>query len=187
MKPSLVELGTKYSSDKLHWHSYFNDSMYPKLFQGMEVKRLLEIGIGERGLMQPFLPKGVEYCHGSSLRVWREYFPDAEIYGVDIREDLLFQEDRIHTMRCDQSKIEDLLAVWNWSGGDFDVVIDDGSHQFEHQQCTAGVLLPLMKPGSLYVVEDIWHDTGDVLARAFGGELWKGEKGRDDNMVVIKR
>lgn len=186
MKPTLLQLAEKYHSDKLYWHSYI--PMYEELFQDRDVKRLLEIGIGFKDLMQPFLPAGVEYVHGSSVKMWEEYFPEAEIFACDIREDALVNEGRIRSTLCDQSSPADLGKLLEWSGAGFDVVIDDGSHLYLHQFTTAGVLIPQMKKGSIYVIEDVWdNEEGRALAKAFGGELWNGEKGRDDNMVVIRR
>ncbi len=186
MKPTLLELATKYSSDKLHWHSYID--MYERLFAAMNVTRLLEIGIGFKDLMTPFLPKDVPYVHGSSLRMWEEYFPEAEIYACDIREDTLINEGRIHSMVADQSSPTDLQKLWIWTGGDLDVVIDDGSHLYRDQFTTLSLLLPHMKPGSLWVTEDVWDNVEcRALTETFGGELWKGEKGRDDNLIVIRK
>lgn len=184
MNPTLMQLAEKYHSDKLYWHSYI--PRYEELFAHRNVRRLLEIGIGYKDLMQPFLPAGVEYVHGSSLKMFEEYFGGADIYSCDIRTDTLINEGRIHSMVCDQSSPTDLAKLLEWSGTDLDVVIDDGSHLYEHQFITASVLLPVLKPGSLYVIEDVWNnDDGRALAKYFGGDLWQGEKGRDDNLVVI--
>lgn len=229
MKPTLVELGIKYASDKYWWHSYL--SMYQALFEGghywvpstgsqdpgagpalqgfrhcffcryrndspvipecinkgIQVKRLLEIGIGHKDLMQPFLPQGVAYVHGSSLKMWEEYFPEANIYACDIREDALINEGRIRSVPCDQGSGPELMAMNSFFGGHYDVVIDDGSHEHHHQQYTAAALLPHVNEGGIYVVEDVWVDKGHELADQYGGELWEGEKGRDDNLVIIRR
>lgn len=187
MKPSLRQLAEKYSSDKLYWHSFI--PKYEELFAGMEVKRLLEIGIGFKDLMQPFLPSGMEYVHGSSLKMWEEYFPEAEICACDIREDTLINEGRIRSVVCDQSDYRSLHAMQIQFGpGSFDVIIDDGSHIGEHQWFTAGHLLPRLSKGGLYIVEDVWDNSdGRTLAQVYKGELWRGEKGRDDNLVIIRR
>lgn len=184
---SLTELAIRYSSDKYYWHSYV--PLYEKLFQEIPIKveRVLEIGIGYEALMQPFLPAGVQYVHGSSLKMWSEYWPNAHIFACDIRKDALVNNDQIWSMECDQSKAEDIRKLIEWSGGWFDVVIDDGSHQFEHQLLTAQILLPEVCGGGVYVIEDVWPNNGEELARRLGGELWIGSRGRDDNMVIIKK
>lgn len=181
---TLEELAKKYSSDKLYWHSYI--PMYEKLFAGMKVRRLLEIGIGFRDLMVPFLPAGVEYVHGSSVKMWEEYFPEAMIFACDIREDALVNEGRIRSMLCDQSNAFDLGIMCGAFGLQYDVIIDDGSHDYLHQKITAQLLLKYTR-SSIYIIEDVWPNKGQALADEFGGELLCGEKGRDDNMVVIRR
>lgn len=186
MKPTLLQLAMKYNSDKLYWHSYIKK--YEELFTGLDVRRLLEIGIGHRDLMQPCLPAGVEYVHGSSLKMWEEYFPEAEICACDIREDVLVNHGRIRSVVCDQSSLNDLTNLMFWCEADkLDLVIEDGSHDPEHQMFTTAVIVPRLKSGSLYVCEDCWPETGSAIAKEFGGEFWQGEKGRDDGLVIIRK
>jgi hypothetical protein len=45
------------------------------------VRKMLEIGIGCKSVM------GESYENGASLRMWADYYPDAENYGLDIRSD----------------------------------------------------------------------------------------------------
>jgi hypothetical protein len=90
-------------------------------------------------------------------------------------------------MLCDQSKPFDLGYLCGNFGVRYDVIIDDGSHQYEHQRFTADALLQSLSPDGLYVIEDVWPAPGWKLANEFGGYLLAGEKGRDDNMVVIRR
>ena len=67
---------------------------------------VLEIGVGT---LQPEIPSTFtgnirlypHYPPGGSLRAWRDYFPNANVYGVDIAEDCKFTEDRISTYICD--------------------------------------------------------------------------------------
>lgn len=187
----LYDLAVKYASDKLYWHSYipFYESLFDPKNENLTipVRRVLEIGIGHESLMQPLLPVGVKYVHGSSLRMWEEYWPNAQIYGCDIREDVLVNEGRIKSKVCNQASPIDLLGLMAWSMGRFDLIIDDGSHLFEDQMVTAICLLPYLNAGGVYIIEDVWPDKGAQLALEFGGMLWRGDKGRDDNLVVIYR
>lgn len=185
-KPTLTELARKFASDKLHNHGYLPH--YERLLGNMKVHRLLELGIGYRDLMQPFLPKDVEYVHGSSLRMWSEYWPEANIYACDIREDALVNEGNIKSWVADQSKEHDLERLVANCGGKLDVVIDDGSHEFEHQRITLKCLLPWVMPhGGIMIVEDTYQDKGAELAKEFGGELIVGTKRPDDCLAVFRR
>lgn len=184
-KRSLTQLAQAFSSDKFYRHSYL--PTYERILANRKMYRLLEIGVGYKDLMQPFLPEGVEYCHGSSLRMWSEYWPDAEIYACDIREDALVNEGNIKSWIADQSREYDLLRLVQNCGGKLDVIIDDGSHQFAHQKGSAWVLLPWLNKGGVYVIEDTYPDTGTELCKLFGGRLVVGTKQPDDCLVIIER
>ena len=182
-KPTLTELAIKYGVDKYYNHSYL--PVYSKLFDGMNVHRLLEIGIGYESLMKPFVPF---YVHGASLRMWADYWPEANIYACDIHESTLVNEGRIKSWYADQSKEMDLERLVANCGGQLNIIIDDGSHEFEHQRITARTLLPwMMSNGGIMVIEDTYPDKGAELAMEFGGELVIGTKRPDDCLVVIRR
>ncbi len=180
MKPTLRELATKYGCDKLYAHSYID--FYETLFAGRDVKRLLEIGIGYQGLMEPFVPF---YIHGASLRMWREYWPEVGLFACDIRPEVLINEELTWSMQCDQSKPSDLWKLIEWSGGEFCVVIDDGSHETTHQIISAAVLLPHVVKGGVYIIEDVREP--EKVADAIGGEIHRFDKRADDCLIVVRR
>ncbi len=93
---------------------------------------------------------------GGSIRVWREYFHNAEIYALDNRARTLARfanVDRITGVVIDQSDAEQLEAFAEL--GQFDIGIDDGSHIWPHQILTFEKLWPAIKPGGMFVVEDV--------------------------------
>jgi hypothetical protein len=66
---------------------------------------------------------------GASLRVWKDYFKNAEIYGGDIDKDILFEEDRIKTFYVDQLNTSSIEAMWQKIRiKNFDIIINDGLH-----------------------------------------------------------
>jgi SAM-dependent methyltransferase len=107
---------------------------------------------------------------GRSHRLWLEYFPNAKIYGYDIFEygyDELqrLQEgnpflDRSVMFKGDQSNIEDLNRFKSEYGGDFDMIIDDGGHTMEQMQTSLNHLWDSVKPGGIYVIEDLHSCSG---------------------------
>ena len=147
---NLPALAAKYHCDKLENHSYI--SFYQDFFPGRNVRKLLEIGIGFEDLMRPFVS---EYVHGASLLMWRDYLPNAQIYGIDIREDAMLTADRIHTRVVDQHIMTEMEDMWDAWGTDFDVVINDASHITEDQLRTAKAIVPKLQPGSAYIIEDV--------------------------------
>jgi hypothetical protein len=155
---SLDTLSKNYGLDKnisSGWHNYI--PMYTHLFEPKRLEKMnvFEIGVGvtEHGQMVHVQQHG--YVTGNSLRCWRDYFPNSELYGMDIYETDMKNEPRIHTYIGDQSKGEDLATILNEIGGSLDIVIDDGSHKGEHQVFTFMFLYKFMSIGSIYVIEDV--------------------------------
>jgi hypothetical protein len=179
--PQLAPIAAKYGSDKCSWHSY--GRVYDNLFiEGKTIRKVLEIGIGYKGLLAE------SYPNAASLFMWEEYFPDAEIYGLDIREDALINEGRIHSHVCDQSSVSSLLAARQAVGGGFDLIVDDGSHKPEHQILSAAVLWPCVAPGGRYVIEDVWDAAEVAPFLPFAHEIIELKIGRvrDDRLIVSK-
>src|SRR3990167_1132624 len=98
----LSKLGIKYGTDKIGKHNYL--PVYYDLFKDRrnEIKKVLEIGVGE----------------GAGLRMFRDFFPDAMIYGAEIDETRVFKEDRIEVIKCDQTKMVDLVNLVSKTGND---------------------------------------------------------------------
>jgi hypothetical protein len=74
-----------------HRYSDFYDVLFR--YRRSEIKRVFECGIGTGNLaISANMGQGAR--PGASLRVWRDYFPSALIYGADIDSEILFSEDR---------------------------------------------------------------------------------------------
>lgn len=159
-QPSLLELAIKYPSDKVinFGHNYIPG--YTELFESKRdsATNVLEIGIGclaHESHMQRF----TNYKSGNSLRMWRDYFKNATIHAIDIYpEGMIHGEERIKTYVCDQTSESGLSNIMN-NMGNIDIIIDDGSHILEHQVKSFMILEKFMKPGSIYVIEDIQPPT----------------------------
>lgn len=89
-----------------------------------------------------------------SLRMWADYLPHAEVFGMDIADMTSLGGERTHIARGDQGSRADLEAFAR-AHGPFDFIIDDGSHASHHQQITFATLFPRLAPGGLYVIEDL--------------------------------
>ena len=81
-----------------------------------------------------------------SLRMWREYFPNAHIFGLDICDFSQFETDWFTFYRVDCGQVEDFCQVTK-AGGQFDIIIDDGSHASFHQQLAFAQLFPTLRSG----------------------------------------
>ena len=159
-KTDLCLLFEKYGSDKcdqiFHTYSRFYYSIF--LPRQNSVKNFLEIGIGTKRLMIPIV--GSEYQEGASLKGWRDFFPNATIYGLDINKSVLFEDDRIKCYHVDQSKESSLIKTSQQifqenSISSFDAIIDDGSHILEHMICSMRTMSQFLIRGGIYIIEDI--------------------------------
>ncbi|MCB1366788.1 MAG: tetratricopeptide repeat protein [Rhodobacteraceae bacterium] len=141
----LTKLAITYGTDKFGYHDYTPN--YYKLFKHLRNKplRLLEIGVGgyqdaDRG--------------GESLEVWRDFFPEAQIVGIDIQKKEMDLGPRVQILQGSQVD-PDFLADLVRDHGPFDIIIDDGSHQNEHVVTSFNILYPTLADGGIYVVEDV--------------------------------
>jgi hypothetical protein len=67
------------------------------------------------------------YRPGGSLRAWRDYFPRAQVLGMDVQPDTQFTEDRIRTCLCDSTNAEQVSEFFRAHDHlAFDLIIDDG-------------------------------------------------------------
>ena len=121
---------------------------------------LLEIGIG--GYDDP--ARG-----GRSLRLWKAYFPNARIFGLDVFEKREHEEARVRTFVGSQED-ESVLRRVHREAGRLDIVIDDGSHINAHVISSFRILFPLLSQNGLYVIEDTqtayWPEYGGAPAAA---------------------
>lgn len=150
----LYKLSLKYSPTKRR-HDYlkrYNFHFYPIR---EKVKKILEIGVDK----------------GESLYMWEEYFPNAEIHGLDINKECeKFNKGRVKIHIGDQSN-KNFLNDLGEKNNFFDIIIDDGSHIHDHIIKSFTSLYPFLKNGGYYVVEDVVnnYDTTNFFARyAFG-------------------
>lgn len=139
-RPSLDVLGLAHGTDKAsNAHDYLHvyDDYLSPLRESLDPVRLLEIG----------------WWEGQSMRMWRDYFdgPDDVVVGLDIEP-----KDPIPGVRFVQGDQRDgrLLAEISSPDG-WDVIVDDGSHVSSMTKQTFTHLWGWLKPGGLYIVEDL--------------------------------
>ncbi|TGV81491.1 hypothetical protein EN792_034360, partial [Mesorhizobium sp. M00.F.Ca.ET.149.01.1.1] len=89
-----------------------------------------------------------------SVQMWLSYFSKAKIFGFDISDFSHIVDPRFTFVRGDAGVESELRRVAEIADG-FDVIIDDASHASYHQQLAFMVLFPCLRPGGLYVIEDL--------------------------------
>jgi hypothetical protein len=131
------EIGLKFNCDKVSRHKYYE--IYPEIFEKYKNEdiNLFEIGVDE----------------GKSLKVWKEYYPNCNVFGLDIQNEIF--NENVKIFKGDQSNLNDLDNIINQIPK-CDIIIDDGSHVSEHQLKTFYYLFEhLLNEGGTYVIEDI--------------------------------
>lgn len=152
----LCELAYKYGSDKCPQINHTYTTYYYDLLKDRRdtIKKVVEIGIGSSEYMH-YTPE--QYQTGASLRMWRDFFPNAQIYGADIQRSMLFEDERIKTFYCDQGNTKDIENLISETGSDIDLFIDDGFHLWGHQVHLCRVAMPLLDKNVIYIIEDVSH------------------------------
>ena len=131
-------IGIKHHTDKCSMiHNYLGKyEFFLQCFRNQSL-RLLELGIFQ----------------GASLRMWQEYFPHAEIFGVDIREGCSqYEDERIHIIQTDLSNVDAVIRLKDIRP---QIIIDDASHIVSHQLLALFTLFDVLPSGGVYILEDL--------------------------------
>lgn len=92
---------------------------------------------------------------GRSLYLWEQYFSKANLVGLDIDPacaQYMGGRKKVYIGSQDNETVLKRIAIEN---NPLSVIIDDGSHQWDHQKKTFEIAFPLLRPGGLYVIEDL--------------------------------
>ncbi len=106
----------------------------------------------------------VGLARGASLKIWKWFFPNATIVGLDInRACTSYAEDRVVIeigSQADRGFLNRVCGQYPPT-----VFIDDGSHLAAHNIITFEAVFPHVQPGGLYVVEDLAFHFGPQASR----------------------
>ena len=134
----LEMLGRREVTDKSYYvHNYL--SKYEHFLKKFRDERftLLELGVFE----------------GASERMWRDYFQQARIIGVDIDPRCKqYEGGRIQIEIADLGDIETLKRLREYRPA---IIIDDASHLWSHQIKALFTLFDALPSGGIYILEDM--------------------------------
>lgn len=153
----LCEIGKKYDTDKSsqrsgrtdHRHCHPYTIFYDTLFRSQK-NTLLDIA--ETGVLE-----------GSSLRMWKDYFPQANIVGFDNNNDFLnryrdlYDMERITLFSMDVHSQESISNAFRKVGKQYDIIIEDTTHQFQDQIRVINEAYKYLKSGGVLIIEDIYR------------------------------
>ena len=185
---TLNELVNNNHTDKNTTHSYLN--LYENLLSSKKytAKNILEIGIGYPG------------GNGGSIKMWNDYFVNANIYALDIQHindvwDEIKNKDRINlftsTDAYDEKNFKELFLDKNIK---FDMMLDDGPHSLESMKQFIKLYSQIMTEDGILMIEDVqsidWIDelksvVPENLKKYIQSYDLRANKGRYDDIVFV--
>lgn len=167
----LAELGKKYGTDKAGPHVHtFNGVCFLDVYERhLSHLQNEKINFVELGIL-----------NGSSLKVWEEYFPSANIVGVDIDPaKMRYTTERTKIYIGSQSDESLIHKIKEDYPDGFDVILDDASHINELTFTSFNLLFSHLKKGGIYIIEDT-HCTYGGLGFAQHAKTWPGMQYNDE-------
>lgn len=176
---TLTEIANKLGIDKgtEHYEQHSYTLIYETLFEEYKNKhlRMFEIGINDPRYLN------------SSVHLWSQYFEYLYFVGFDIKDCSRFDNEKIHTFKGDQGNVDDLNRAIEKFGGEYDVIIDDGSHYHEHHMISFNTLYQHVKPGGHYIIEDLQAFDGYKTIEQFKNSYLEFRLECNDKLLIIKK
>jgi len=146
MSDPLSDLTKQFPTDKgpaVHNYTPVYDFLFRERRE--KVRKVLEIGV----------------FGGDSIRCWCVYFPNAQVWGVDVKDFGINPAERSTYLSRFEFILGDITEettqqkIRQSVGDNIDLIVDDGSHRSEDVWEAYDALWPLVKSGGYYVVEDM--------------------------------
>jgi len=143
---TLQEIFEKNGTDKASKHKYHE--IYEPLFKSNKNKKInfLEVGIWK----------------GHGMQAMLDYFPKAQVYGLDIFSRMtpdevpVLKDPRAHWAKADTTKSQTASVLATEFNVKYDYILDDGAHHPEANMLTFRYCSPFLKKGGVYIIEDVW-------------------------------
>jgi len=188
----LCKIANKYKTDKVETYGHAYTKIYYSLLNKSRnsIKNILEIGIGTPEIMSG----SPNYCTGASLFMWRDFFKNAQIIGIDILEQCKMEnQERITTYICNSQDKEQSDKILRKIDKEFDIIIDDGDHSPDGQLRTFNIFFPYLKRSGTYIIEDVEYKYSQYIKDRLKNKFEEIEISsyRDSNPIctlfIIKR
>lgn len=158
----LCHIAAKYNTDKspltpnspFAGHRKGYTAVYTMLFEQLRNKaiNICELGIED----------------GGSLLTFSEYFPYARLFGMELLDNKIelcngLNIPRSTILKTDVSSHEELNRSFRSTNEMFDIIIDDSSHQKEHQRIIIEVVSKYLKPSGIMIIEDLYRNDDENI------------------------
>ena len=125
---------------RLKTHNY--TIFYEKYFKTLKNKKLRVLELGSH--------------EGKGLAAFYYFFPNSYLVGANINPfQMKFYSKRIEEIYIDVSSKKILQNFSEYFNKNFDIIIDDASHNLKDILITLPILFKKLNPGGYYVIEDI--------------------------------
>jgi len=167
--PTFFDIALKHGTDKVTTHNY--QQMYDKYFPVLRDRpvKMLEIGLG----------CDMSYGPGASYYTWLEYFPHVDLYYIEYdaacARAWAGKATGATIFAGDQADVAFLAKFIRESGGDFDIIIDDGGHTMDQQITSLTHLWKTVKPGGVYFCEDLQTSYMEQYGGGSAADAGKGK------------
>jgi len=150
---SLSDIVDNSRTDKNTRHSYLE--LYQKLLVGKKetAQNVLEIGIYD----------------GGSIKLWSDFFINATVYGLDIRDmntmwSEIIGKEKVYLYTSMDAYNEDFFNTHFLSKGKkFDFMLDDGPHTLDSMKAFIRLYSQIMTDDGILIIEDLqswdWIET----------------------------
>ena len=187
-----------YGSDKGGKNNQHNFAQYySEIFNNKkkEIKNFFELGLGTNNpkLLSNMGSNGKPLA---SLRAWRDYFSEANIYGGDIDKDILKNEDRIKTFHVDQTNPSSIKSMFDRIGvKKFDVILEDGLHEYNANICFFENSINFLSDSGFYIIEDVYFKDEEKFIEYFKDKpynfslinIYHEKNIANNNLIVIRK
>ena len=164
----LCDIGARFNTNKspynLNGHRSGYTGIYFLIFNNLRHKKFnfAEIGIEKNG----------------SSKLWREFFSNADLhlFEKDTKKIEQAKKDQLNDTyyyEIDVSIQENIRSAFQKTGKNFDIIIDDSTHHFEHQINIINNVKDFLNPGGILVIEDIFKFRKDHMEKKYFNEIFK--------------
>jgi hypothetical protein len=151
---NLTDIADQFGTDKGSAKHRYTE-LYQMLFAPLRGRKL---NVMELGLLNGGPEHEVEASRKTedapSIRMWLEYFPKAQVYGLDISDFSWLKDERFTFVSCDMETRENIAAACA-DLPKMDIIVDDASHASHHQQNAFLELFPKLASGGIYTIENL--------------------------------
>ena len=163
LKQICLKHGTDKGMHKINSKGEVYADIYEKYFSSMRNKKIniLELGVKS----------------GCSIRAFREYFPNANIYAIDIDPNCIVHNDPDNKIFVGIMSQTDKVSINSFLKDlKFDIILDDASHVNKFTIESYNILNDRLNSQGLYIIEDLGNSYFKLETDFSVSKIWPGMK-----------